>query len=219
MPKLHSFSWVIHNATQNTKVQAEAWCTKNKLKWYVIALEPYEDKDGFHLHLFFRLPNPRSVDQMHKFFITYFGKEPDNERTDKPRCKDVLQEPLDGRFKDCINYVTNEYAGTHTLNPKKLDPQPVIYPQDEDPDEVKKKVCVKSEIIRMLQDGADYKDIMRKFPEYCMVNGARLQKFIKEYKPIVREIQDKRYREELAKKKLSGQKLSGCDEILADFFS
>lgn len=218
MPKLHSFSWIVHNATQDTKVQAEAWCQKSKLKWYVIALEPYTDKPGHHLHLFFRLQNPRSVDQLHKFFITHFGKVADNDNTDKPRCKDILQEPLDGRFKDCINYVTNEYAGTHQLDPKVLDPSPIIYPINEDPEEVK-KVSTKSEIIRMLQEGKEYKDILRAYPEWCLTNGARLKSFIKDYKPIVREIRDEKYRADLRQKKLSGQKLSGCDEILSEFFS
>lgn len=188
MTKIHSFLYVIHKANEKIKTQAEDWCKKQEHKWYTIALEPYMQQDDnrggtHHLHLMFRAKNQRYPAAVTKQLMQIF---------DKPR-EDIWQEPIQGRFKDQVNYVTNEYAGEHKDSPKVLDPQPIIYPLDTDPDDMKKKVCVKSEIIRMLNEGKGYKDILRAFPEWCLTNGGRLKQFIKEYKPIAQEIQRENY--------------------------
>lgn len=173
MPKLHSFLFVIHKATADTKSQAETWCKKQKLLWYVIALEPYikkDEKDGFHLHLMFRVPHPRSPTAIVKLFMNLF---------DRPR-EDIWSERLQGRFKDQINYVTNEYAGEHADDPKVLDPSPIIWPQGEDPDEVKPKVSIKDQVIHDIQHGATYKYLLKTYPKFVFDNAPKIRKFMEE---------------------------------------
>lgn len=174
MPKLHSFLYVIHKATAETKAQATTWAQKQKLLWYVIALEPYiePDKDGFHLHFMFRCKHPRATTAITNAFMALF---------DKPR-EDVWQERLQGRFKDQVEYVTNEYAGEHADSPKKLDPEPIIFPQEGDPDEVKPKVSVKDQVIQDILNGATYKWLLKTYPKFVFDNERKIRKFMEDAK-------------------------------------
>lgn len=174
MPKLHSFLYVIHKATAETKAQAHLWCQKQKLLWFVIALEPYIEpgKSGFHLHLMFRCKHPRATTAITNAFCQLFGKERE----------DVWQERLQGRFKDQTEYVTNEYAGEHADNPKKLDPEPIIFPQDGDPDEVKPKMSVKDQVIEDLMNGATLKWVFKTYPKFWFDNEKKIRKFQEDLK-------------------------------------
>lgn len=172
MPKLHSFLYVIHKATAETKSQAHDWCKKQKMLWYVIALEPYikkDEKDGFHLHLMFRVKNPRATTAITNEFMRIF---------DKPR-EDIWQERLQGRFSDQKNYITNEYAGEHADDPKVLDPSPIIYPESGDPDAIAPKVS-KKQIVQDILHGASYKWLLKTYPEFCFTYSAYIHKFMEE---------------------------------------
>lgn len=117
--------------------------------------------------MMFRCKHPRASTAITNAFMELF---------DKPR-EDVWQERLQGRFADQKNYVTNEYAGEHADNPKKLDPEPIIFPQEGDPDEVKPKVSVKDQVIEDILNGATYKWLFKTYPKFVFDNEKKIRKF------------------------------------------
>lgn len=183
------------------------------------------DKEGKHLHLFFRLANARSVDAMHKFFIHLFKKEVTNDREDKPRSQHILQEPLNGRFPDCVNYVKNAHAGSHALEPKILDPEPIIYPTSgEDPDAPPKKVDYKSQIIEDIRHGATFDWLFKNYTRFMFDNEPKVKRIYDEmkkrgmvkYQPLAGGAP--RYETQEAKETQAVQgALSGIEKMLATF--
>ena len=120
MTKIRQFFFTLHKSSQDEKLRAVEFCRTFKPIWFMVALEPYMDKDGHHLHIMFQLKNPRSPRAVKADFMKKFKKN----------SQDCFQQPGKGRFNDNKNYITNANAGEHKDDPKVLDSEPVIWPDD-----------------------------------------------------------------------------------------
>jgi len=176
----------------------------NHMVWYMVALEPYtgrENDDGsehkartpYHLHVMFRVKNQVSGKKLRARWVQWWSVI-SRGATDQ----DVYERPGEGSFASNRDYITKVPQDEHKSS-EQLDPEPVIWPADyvEEPGRVKVSV---DDIIKEIQDGKNYEDLLRKWPAYMLNNGHKVKAFMKDYKPIVKEILGKKAHEEWVKR-------------------
>ena len=172
MAKKHSFFFTVHNSVKGLKEKVNTFIRKQDPIWFCIGEEPYLDKAGSHIHLMMRFKNPREPKAVRKVMLEAFNKKD---------C-DLFMEPIQGRFKDQVNYLTNEYAGEHKDNPKKLDEQPIFYPSINFDDSTPVKEKVSDKVVAAIVKGCSYDWLVRTYPNYMLQNGAKVRRFMSEAK-------------------------------------
>ena len=126
-----------------------------------------------HIHMMCRWKSSRSIKNINKILCELFKRER----------ADLQQEKLGGRFKDQVNYLTNEYAGEHGDNPKLLDPEPIFYPDIDFDDSGKPKgASTSDEVVAAIIKGCTYDYLVRTYPKYMLSNGAKVRRFQDEAK-------------------------------------
>lgn len=166
MSKIRQFFFTLHKSSQDEKLQAVEYLAALKPNWYMVALEPYTDKEGFHLHFMFQLKNPRSPQAVKAEVSKKFGKGKD----------DCFQQPGKGRFSDNRNYITNERAGEHVDAPKILDPQPVIWPDSYQEDAPRQSDA--DSVIEAIRNRATFAELLNTYPKYVLNNLSKIKKFM-----------------------------------------
>jgi hypothetical protein len=164
MVKNHSYFFTIHKASQATKTSLVSWCKQQKLLWYGVVLEPYTNKPGHHVHLSFRVVNPRSALALRTGLIKLLHIEKE----------DLFMEPVKGKFKDVVNYFTNPYAAEHKDDPKVVDPEPAIWPENFIEESLDKK-STKTQVIEDIKNGASIGWLWKEYTEYMFTNVAKVK--------------------------------------------
>lgn len=219
------FFLTLHSAQPQDKAKVVSRLKNmNHIVWYMVALEPYtgrENDDGsehkartpYHLHVMFRVKNQISGKKLRARWVQWWSATSKG-ATDQ----DVYERPGEGSFESNRNYITKVPQDEHK-SAEQLDPEPVIWPDNyvEEPGRVK----VSSEdIITEIQNGKSYEDLMRKWPAYMLNNGHKVKAFMKDYKPIVKEIQSQRAHEEWLKRQeeRKAQGKAPIDQMMDDLF-
>lgn len=166
MTKIRQYFFTLHNSSQDEKLQAVEFVQTYKPQWYMVALEPYTDKQGLHLHVMFQLKAPRAP---HKVKLEWSIKF-------KKVSQDIFQQAGKGRWEDNYRYLTCATAGEHKDSPKILDPSPVFYPEKWIEE---RTISVADQVIVDIQDGATLKTLLNTYPKYVLNNLAKLEKFMK----------------------------------------
>jgi len=166
--KIRQFFFTIHQATPAEKAQAVEYCSTLEPLWFMVALEPYLDKEGFHIHMMFQLKNPRSAQAVKAEVMKLFKRDKDN----------LYQAKGLGRFSDNRHYLTCETAGEHKDNPKVLDSEPVIWPEDFTED-LSKKSSDADSVIADIRNGATLNQLLNTYPKYVLNNLSKIEKFLK----------------------------------------
>lgn len=167
-PKIRQFFFTIHKANEAEKLQAVAYCETLKPLWYMVALEPYTEKEGNHIHMMFQLKNPRSANNVTHEVMSQFSRER----------SDVHQSQGKGRFSDNENYLKDPHAGEHKKIPKICDPQPVIWPEVYTEESITKKTSDADVVIEMIRNGSTIHEILRLYPKYVLNNLSKIEKFM-----------------------------------------
>lgn len=211
------FFLTLHSAQPQDKAKVVARLKNlNHVVWYMVALEPYtgrENDDGsehkartdYHLHVMFRVKNQISGKKLRQRWVQWWSSV-SRGATDQ----DVYQRPGEGSFADNVNYITKVPQDEHKSS-EQLDPEPVIWPTDyvEEPGRVKVSA---EDIIKELQAGKTYEDLLRQWPAYMLNNGHKVKAFIKDYKPIVKEIQAQKAHEEWVARN-EARKVAGVSQV------
>lgn len=167
MTKIRQFFFTIHKATEDDKFQAVEFAKAYKPQWYMVALEPYTDKQGLHLHIMFQLKAPRSPQKVKLEWANKFKKS----------SEDIFQQAGRGRWADNYNYITCETAGEHKDNPKILDPNPVVWPTEWVDEPI--KVSQADSVIADIRKGASMAHLLNTYPKYVLNNLSKIEKFMK----------------------------------------
>lgn len=194
----------------------------NHVQWYMVALEPYtgrENDDGsehkartpYHLHVMFRVKNQVSGKKLRARWVQWWSAT-SRGATDQ----DVYERPGEGSFASNRDYITKVPQDEHK-SAEQLDPEPVIWPADyvEEPGRVKVSV---DDIIAEIQAGKTYEDLLRKWPAYMLNNGHKVKAFMKDYKPIVKEILSKKAQEEYEARRAARPEQSKVDFLMQEMF-
>lgn len=163
----------------------------NHIVWKMVALEPYtsnEDDESqhvartpYHLHVMFRVKNQVSGKKLRARWVQWWSAT-SRGATDQ----DVYERPGEGSFASNKDYITKVPMDEHKSS-EQLDPSPYIWPDNyvEEPGRVKVST---DDIVFEIQQGATYEDLLRKWPAHMLNNGHKVKAFMKDYKPIVKEI-------------------------------
>jgi len=106
--KLRQFSVVLHNVQSSSKPQAVSFVQSFNPLSHVVALEPYPDQDGYHLHIFVKFGAPRSfkgvLSSFENFSKTILEPKPEGEERAWGR---VQVDQMRGSFAQATSYLTN----------------------------------------------------------------------------------------------------------------
>lgn len=166
MSKIRQYFFTLHNSSGDEKLQAVEFVRSYKPQWYMVALEPYTDKQGLHLHVMFQLKSPRAPQKVKLEWSTKFKKA----------SQDIFQQAGKGRWADNYRYLTCATAGEHKDSPKILDPSPVFYPEKWT-EEV--HVSVADSVIEDIRNGASLSKLLNTYPKYVLNNLSKIEKFMK----------------------------------------
>ena len=211
------FFLTLHSAQPQDKAKVvKRLQNMNHIVWYMVALEPYtgrENDDGsehkartpYHLHVMFRVKNQISGKKLRARWVQWWSAQ-SRGATDQ----DVYERPGEGSFAQNKDYIVKVPTDEHK-SMEQLDPEPVIWPTDyvEEPGRVK---VSSDDIIKEIQDGKTYEDLLRKWPAYMLNNGHKVKAFLKDYKPIVKEIQSQRAHAEWLKRQ-EERKAAGIEPV------
>ena len=168
------FFLTLHSAFPQDKQRVvERIASMSQVVWYIVALEKYTDKEGYHIHLMFRVGNNISGQLLKKRWTQWWAKSD----------SDVFEQVGQGSFRSNVDYVTKVPVDEHKAM-EQMDPDPVIWPTDYQETEVKRPFGI-SDAIAMIQAGHKYDDILQEAPEWVFRNGPRLRKFIIEYRKVM----------------------------------
>jgi hypothetical protein len=217
------FFLTLHSAQPQDKAKVHKRLQQmNHIVWYMVALEPYTGRENdhgtehkartpYHLHVMFRVKNQISGKKLRARWVQWWSSV-----SRGATGQDVYERPGEGSYADNMNYITKVPQDEHKTS-EQLDPEPIIWPENyvEAPGRVK----VSSEdIIKEIQDGKTYEDLLRKWPSYMLNNGHKVKAFMKDYKPIVKEILSQRAHDEWLKRQ-EERKFQGKEEIFPNFGS
>jgi hypothetical protein len=166
MAKIRQYFFTLHKSSEDEKLQAVEFVRTYNPQWYMVALEPYTDKQGLHLHVMFQLKCPRSPQKVKVEWANKFKKSKE----------DIFQQAGKGRWADNYNYITCATAGEHKDSPKILDPTPVVYPEKYS-EEV--KISQADAVIEDIRHGASLKTLLNAYPKYVLNNLTKIEKFMK----------------------------------------
>lgn len=173
MTKIRQFFFTLHQSSPQEKLQAIDFCRTLKTKWFMVALEPYLPSDvgrtGHHLHVIFQLAGSACSPQAVKARVMKHFKKASNQ---------CFQAQGLGRFSQCVHYITCETAGDHENNPKILDPEPYIWPDDFQEDAPRRSDA--DSVIEDIRNGATLPQLLNAYPRYVMNNLSRIRNFIVE---------------------------------------
>lgn len=168
------FFLTLHSAVPQDKERVvKRISSMSQIVWYIVALEKYTDKDGYHIHCMFRVANNISGQLLKKRWTQWWAKSD----------SDVFEQVGQGSFRTNVDYVTKVPADEHKAKDQ-MDPSPVIWPADYQEPEVERPFNIQ-EAIAMIEQGYGYNDILKKAPAWVFRNGPRLKKFISEYKKVI----------------------------------
>lgn len=106
--KAHGFSIVIHNVLPQSKEILERFVADQKPSWSVVALEPYPDQSGHHLHVFVKWKTQhRSVKWFtfhHNMRTHLIAPEPQDTEGQWGR---IQVDTLYGNREDCLKYLVD----------------------------------------------------------------------------------------------------------------
>ena len=170
MTKIRQFFFTLHKSSQDEKLQAVEYCRTLKPNWFMVALEPYLDKEGSHLHIMFQLKNPRSPQAVKADVMKRFSKS----------SSDCFQQAGKGRFSDNKNYIICETAGEHKDDPKVLDPEPIIWPEDYQEEAPRRSDA--DSVIEDIRNGATLSQLLNTYPKYVLNNLSKIKNFMVEAK-------------------------------------
>lgn len=170
MTKIRQFFFTLHKSSTQEKLQAVEYCRSLKPMWFMVALEPYMDKEGHHLHIMFQLKNPRSPQSVKADVMKRFSK----------LSSDCFQQAGKGRYADNKNYITCSTAGEHKDDPKVLDPEPIIWPEEYQ-EEVPRRSDPDS-VIEDIRNGATISQLLNTYPKYVLNNLSKIKNFMEEAK-------------------------------------
>ena len=165
MTKVRQYFFTLHNSSQDEKFQAVEFVQTYKPQWYMVALEPYTDKQGLHLHVMFQLKAPRAPQKVKLEWSTKFKKS----------SQDIFQQAGKGRWADNHRYLTCATAGEHKDSPKILDPSPVFYPEVWAEET---RLSVADTVVEDIRNGATLPKLLNTYPKYVLNNLSKLEKFI-----------------------------------------
>jgi len=97
------FSVVIHDVLDDAKIRLELAVKNLEPDWSLIALEPYNHQDGFHLHLFLKYAQPVSKTRVLSFIqkLALGGRvQVDLGRGDFDECKKYITDPKKQKLLD-----------------------------------------------------------------------------------------------------------------------
>lgn len=192
------FFITLHNAQPKHKaLVAQRISAQNHIVWYMVALEEYTGRETdsgdnhvsrtpYHIHLSFRTKHQLGAKLFRTRLVEWWSSVASGNNCD------VFMQPGQGSFTDCANYITKEPLDGHK-NLSQMDKEPIFYPTRDYVEPAGRTKVSSGDIIKLLDSGKTYKDILRIHPEWCLSNGARLKSFIKDYKPIALENQRKAY--------------------------
>ncbi len=108
MSKSRQYSIVLHNVKSDSKGHIEAYVASLTPVQSLIAIEPYPEQDGYHVHIFLRFSSPRSftsvLNKFKHFISDVVEPKPEGEERDWGRVQvDVMR----GSFKQATDYLTN----------------------------------------------------------------------------------------------------------------
>ncbi len=137
MPSMiRQFSIVLHNVLESSKPSAESFVQSLNPSSSVVAIEPYPDQDGFHLHIFIKFHNQRafkSVLTMFELFsITIVAPKPEGEERSWGR---VQVDQMRGTFEQATSYLTNPKKD------KPVDPNVTLHVKPDPFEEMRKTIA------------------------------------------------------------------------------
>lgn len=108
MTRLRGFSIVLHNVKDDCKSSVEKWFASQNPSEYLVAMEPYPQGEGFHIHVFVSFKNPRqfevmlkSCQELSKHIVC---ERPEGETRDWGR---VQVDKMRGSFAQATAYLTD----------------------------------------------------------------------------------------------------------------
>jgi len=108
MSKFRSFSIVIHNANDSSKSSVENHFRSFSPVKLLVAMEPYPEGEGFHIHVFVSFQNPRSFQSVltstQSLSQKVVSDKPEGETRDWGR---VQVDQMRGSFEQATAYLTN----------------------------------------------------------------------------------------------------------------
>lgn len=108
MSKSRQFSIVLHNVKSDSKGQVDSYVSSLQPLQSVSALEPYNDQEGHHVHIFLRFSNPRSfksvLNMFQNFSTSIVAPRPEGEERSWGR---VQVDQMRGSFDQATNYLTS----------------------------------------------------------------------------------------------------------------
>lgn len=186
------FFLTLHNALpQHKLLVAQRISAQNHIVWYMVAIEKYTGRDTdsgdahesrtqYHIHLSFRTKHQLGAKLFRTRLVEWWSEVSGGSQSD------VYMKPGIGSFEQNANYITKEPLDGHkTLD--LMDVEPIFYPTRDYVEEAGRTKVSSGDIIKLLDLGMTYTDILRIHPAWCLSNGARLKSFIKDYNPIAFE--------------------------------
>jgi len=108
MARVRGFSIVFHNVRDDCKSSVEKFIKAENPSQYLVALEPYPESEGHHVHLFVSFKNPRQfkvmLNKCIEFSNSIMTEKPPDTITDWGR---VQVDTMRGSFKQATKYLTN----------------------------------------------------------------------------------------------------------------
>ena len=144
MSKHRQFSIVLHNVISTSKTTVEDFVASLNPTNSVVALEPYPDQDGFHIHIFLKFPNRRSFTSVLNLFKTFaksplvLAPKPEGEERSWGR---VQVDQMRGSFDQAVSYLTNPKKD------KPVDPSVLLHSKP-DPNAEVRKAFLNAELIK-----------------------------------------------------------------------
>lgn len=108
MTRLRAFTIVFHNVKHGAKPCVNEWAQAQSPTQLLVALEPYPQGEGFHIHVFMSFKNPREFKVILKkaqdLSATIIEPRPEGEERDWGR---VQVDRMRGTFQEATAYLTN----------------------------------------------------------------------------------------------------------------
>jgi len=142
MSKFRQFSIVLHNVSSTSKPIVEDYVSSLSPTNSVVALEPYPDQDGFHIHIFLKFTNSRSFKSVLNLFKTFaptvHAPKPEGEERSWGR---VQVDQMRGTFEQAVAYLTVPKKD------KPVDPDVLLHSKP-DPHAESRKAFLNAELVK-----------------------------------------------------------------------
>jgi len=144
MSKHRQYSIVLHNVISTSKTTVEDFVASLTPTTSVVAIEPYPDQDGFHIHIFLKFPTQRHFKSVLNLFKTFaqspsvLAPKPEGEERSWGR---VQVDQMRGSFDQAVAYLTNPKKD------KPVDPEVLLHSKP-DPHAESRKAFLNAELVK-----------------------------------------------------------------------